>query len=268
MANFLGTNLKVLESTMHNFADKVVFITGGTSGIGEDAAHAFAKLDAKVVFTGRRKDKGESIAAAIKAGGGEALFLQSDVSKESDVKNAIKKTVDTFGRIDIAVNNAGVEEQMIPFMDQKLEKFDEIFSINVRGLWICLHKEIEQMLKQNSECSIINISSVAGQTGFPQTATYSASKHAVNGLTRSLASEFAPHKIRINAVAPGPIKTEMWDRFAVALPAVEQMVTQMVPSGRVGTTEEVSSCILWLASKTASFVTGQVIVVDGGMVNV
>ena len=253
---------------MQSFADKVVFITGGTSGIGEDLAYTFAKLGAKVAFTGRRKEKGESIAAKIKSSGGQSLFIQSDVSKENDAESAIKTAVEGFGRIDIAVNNAGVAEQMIPFMDQKLEKYDEIFGTNVRGLWICLHNEIKQMLKQNSPCSIINISSVAGQTGFPQTATYSASKHAVNGLTRSLASEFAPHKIRVNAVAPGPIKTEMWDSFATTVPGVEQMITQMVPTGRIGTTEEVTSSVLWLASDTASFVTGQIIVVDGGMVNV
>jgi len=253
---------------VQDFKGKVVFITGGTSGIGEEIALQFGKLGAKVAFTGRRAEEGEKVAAKLKAAGADAVFIKSDVKEDKDVQNAIKVTVEKFGRIDIAVNNAGVEEAMTPFLDQKVEKFDEIFAINVRGMWLSLQAEINQMVKQNSDCSIINVSSVAGQMGFPNTSSYIASKHAVNGLTKSLASEFAAKKIRVNAVAPGPINTEMWTRYAAGQPGMDQMVAQMVPTGRVGTCDEVASCVLWLASPSATYVTGQIIAIDGGMVNV
>lgn len=253
---------------MHQFEGKVVFITGATSGIGEEIAMQFAAHGAKVAFTGRRAEEGERVASKIKSAKGDAIFIKSDVKEMSDVEKSIATAVEKFGRIDVAVNNAGIEESMVPFLDQKVEKFDDIFAINVRGMWLCLQGEIRQMVKQKSECSIINVSSVAGQLGFPQTSSYIASKHAVNGLTKSLASEFAPNKIRINAVAPGPIQTEMWTRYASSNPGTDEMIVHMVPTGRVGTCGEVASCVLWLASSTATYVTGQIIAIDGGMVNV
>lgn len=253
---------------MQEFEGKVVFITGATSGIGEEIATQFAAHGAKVAFTGRRAEEGERVASKIKSAKGSAIFIKSDVKESSDVEKSVAAVVEKFGRIDIAVNNAGIEESMVPFLEQKVEKFDDIFAINVRGMWLCLQGEIRQMLKQQSECSIINVSSVAGQLGFPQTSSYIASKHAVNGLTKSLASEFAPNKIRINAVAPGPIATEMWTRYAASNPGTDEMIVHMVPTGRVGTCGEVASCVLWLASSTATYVTGQIIAVDGGMVNV
>jgi NAD(P)-dependent dehydrogenase (short-subunit alcohol dehydrogenase family) len=256
------------DCCMHEFEGKVLFVTGATSGIGEEIATQFARHGAKVAFTGRRAEEGERVARKIQELGGNAIFIQSDVQKNTDVEKAIATVVEKFGRIDIAVNNAGVEEAMVSFLDQKVDKFDEIFSSNVRGMWLCLQGEIRQMLKQNSDCSIINMSSVAGQLGFPQCSSYIASKHAVNGLTKSLASEFAGKKIRVNAVAPGPIMTEMWSRYADSHPGTEEMVLNMVPTGRVGTCAEVASCVLWLASPTATYVTGQIVAVDGGMVNV
>jgi len=252
---------------MKDFDGKVVFITGATSGIGEEIAIQFGKQGAKVAFTGRRADLGEKVASRIKSDGADAVFIKSDVKEKSDVDKSIKAVVDKFGRIDVAVNNAGIEEPMTPFLEQKVEKLDDILAVNVRGLWLCLQEEIRQMLKQGHEGSIINLSSVAGHLGFPQSSSYVASKHAVNGITKSLASEFAQNKIRVNAVAPGPIKTEMFDRFIESNPTMGNMVAQMVPTGRVGTTAEVASCVLWLASPTASYVTGQIVTVDGGMIN-
>jgi NAD(P)-dependent dehydrogenase (short-subunit alcohol dehydrogenase family) len=251
---------------MGEFDGKVVFITGGTSGIGRGTAVEFAKKGAKVAITGRREKEGNDTAKAIQVAGGKGLFIKSDVSNVEDVKKAIEQTIKQLGPIEIAFNNAGIEEEPVPFLEQEIGVFDKIMAINVRGMYACLQAEIKHMMEHGKGGSIINNASVAGLLGMPGVAGYCASKHAVIGMTKALAAEFAKHKIRVNAVAPGPIQTEMFDRFINARPQVKDYINASLPIGRVGTAEEVASCVLWLASPTATYVTGQTVAVDGGMV--
>jgi NAD(P)-dependent dehydrogenase (short-subunit alcohol dehydrogenase family) len=251
---------------MGEFEGKVVFITGGTSGIGRGTAIEFGKKNARVAIIGRREKEGFDTVKDIQAVGGEGLFIKSDVSSLEDVRKAVKQTIDQLGPIEIAFNNAGIEEEPVPFLEQEISVFDKIMAINVRGMWACLQEEIRHMMQHGRGGSIINNSSVAGLLGGAGMSGYCASKHAVIGMTKALSAEFAKHKIRVNAVAPGPIQTEMFDRFVNARPQVRDYIEASLPIGRVGTTEEVASCVLWLASPTATYVTGQTIAIDGGMV--
>ena len=245
------------------FEGKVALVTGGTSGIGKATAIAFARQGAKVVLTGRREKAGAEVVAEINKLGGEAAFVRADIAKDADIKAMIKFTVDKFGKIDIAFNNAGVEWKG-PLDQANESEYRRIFDINVWGVLNSVRHEIPVMLK-NGGGAIINTSSVAGHVGFPQLSVYIASKHAVEGLTKSLALEFAKQNIRINAVAPGPIATEMWDRVAGDKETSAQIVS-MVPAARVGTSEEIAAAVLYLASDAARFTTGTSIVVDGGFV--
>src|SRR5438477_9555976 len=196
----------------NRFSGKVALVTGGTSGIGKATAIKFAGAGAKVVLTGRRDKEGAQVVAEIKKLGGDAAFVRTDVAKDADVKAMVDFTVDRFGRLDVAFNNAGVEWKGP--LDQATEaEYRRVFDINVWGVLNSMRHEIPVMLK-NGGGAIVNTSSVAGLVGFPQVSVYIASKHAVEGLTRSVALEFAKQNIRINAVAPGPIATDMWDRFA------------------------------------------------------
>lgn len=248
------------------FKNKVVFVTGGTSGIGRITAIEFAKHGAKVAITGRREKEGKETLDAIKAHGAEGLFIQSDVSKADDVERAINETVEKLGDISVAFNNAGIEEEPTPFLDQTVDVLDRIHEVNVKGVWLCMQAQIRNMMKHGKGGTIVNNASVAGLQGMAGVSAYCASKHAVIGMSKSLASEFAKKNIRINVVAPGPIQTDMWERFAGDKPQVQSMVQNMVPMGRLGSSEEVASCVLWLAHPTASYVTGQVVAVDGGLV--
>jgi NAD(P)-dependent dehydrogenase (short-subunit alcohol dehydrogenase family) len=243
------------------FENKVVLVTGGTSGIGKATAIAFARAGAKVVLSGRREKEGEAVANEIKKLGGEAAFVRADIAKDADVKSMVKFTADKFGRIDIAFNNAGVE--WVGPLDQASEtEYRRVFDTNVWGVLNSMRHEIPIMVK-NGGGVIVNTSSVAGHIGFPQISIYIASKHAVEGLTKSVALEFAKQNIRINAVAPGPIVTEMWERFSGE--AKEQIIAT-VPVGRVGTAEQIAAAVLYLASDAAKFTTGTSLVVDGGYV--
>jgi NAD(P)-dependent dehydrogenase (short-subunit alcohol dehydrogenase family) len=244
------------------FSGKVALVTGGTSGIGKATATAFARAGAKVVLTGRREKEGAQVVAEIKKLGGEAAFVRADVAKDADVKGMVDFTVDKYGRLDIAFNNAGVEWKG-PLEQATEEEYRRIFDINVWGVLNSMRHEIPVMLK-NGGGAIVNTSSVAGHVGLAQVSVYIASKHAVEGLTKSVALEFAKQNIRINAIAPGVIATEMFDRFAED--ALRDQITSMIPVGRSGVTEEIAAAVLYLCSDDARFTVGTSLVVDGGWV--
>ena len=247
---------------MKTLQDKVALITGGTTGIGRATAIAFARQGAKVVVSGRRPKEGEETVKLIKEAGGTGVFLAADVSKATDVKNLVERTVATYGRLDIAFNNAGVESSvMAPTADQDDDDFDKVFAINVKGVYLSMKYQIPAMLKTGGG-SIINTSSVAGVIGMPGAGPYVASKHAVIGLTKNAALEYAKLGIRVNAVAPAAIETPMLDRFTESVP--RDLLTSLHPIGRLGKPEEIADAAVWLASSQSSFVTGQTIAVDGG----
>jgi NAD(P)-dependent dehydrogenase (short-subunit alcohol dehydrogenase family) len=247
---------------MSTFKDKVALVTGGTSGIGRATAVAFAKAGAKVVVAGRRAEEGQETVRRVEAAGGAGLFVQADVSKDADVARLVRATVERFGRVDVAFNNAGIEEAVGAFHEKSEADYDKIFGVNVKGLWLSMVHEVRQMLRQGGG-AIVNTSSVAGVVGFPGAAVYDASKHAVIGFTKSVALEYARKGIRVNAVAPAAIDTDMFDRFAAAAD-VRKQLEEAHPVGRIGTADEVAAAVLWLASDAASFVTGQTLPVDGG----
>ena len=244
--------------------NKVALITGGTSGIGRETAVLFAKAGAKVVITGRREAEGNETIQLVRAAGGDGLFVKSDVAKSADVQSAVQKTVDKFGRLDIAFNNAGIEGQWKPIIQQTEEDWDTVIDINLKGTWLCLKYEIQQMLKQGGGGAIVNMSSVAGLMGSAGAAVYVASKHGVIGLTRNAALECSAQGIRVNAVCPAVIETAMAER-AFADPEVNKRVLAMHPLGRFGKSMEIAEAVLWLSSDKSSFMTGHYITLDGGM---
>ena len=242
---------------------KVAVVTGGTSGIGRDTAVLFAKSGAKVIVAGRREREGNETIELIRAAGGDGLFVKTDVSKASEVDALIQKTVEKFGRLDLAFNNAGIEGVWVPIARQSEEDWDRTIDINLKGVWLCLKYEIRQMLKQGGGGAIVNMSSVTGLVGAGGAAAYSASKHGVIGLTKSAALETAKSGIRINAVCPAVIETPMGKRLFSA-PAVHKSVLNSHPIGRFGRPQEIAEAVVWMCSDRASFMTGQCLVLDGG----
>lgn len=245
------------------FKNKVALVTGASFGIGRATALAFAKKGAKIVLADWA-DASETL-ALIKALGGEAIFVKTDISKSEEVKAMIEKTIATFGSLDFAFNNAGIEGISAPIQDCTEENWDKTLGVNLKGTWLCMKHEIPEMLKRNKGV-IINCSSVAGLVGYPGLAAYVASKHGVIGLTKTAALECAKVGIRVNAVCPGAIKTAMIDRLTGNKKEVENQFANSEPVGRLGQPEEVANAVIWLCSDEASFVTGDAMAVDGGWV--
>jgi NAD(P)-dependent dehydrogenase (short-subunit alcohol dehydrogenase family) len=252
------------SNSNQDLAGKVALITGGSSGIGRDTAVLFARHGAKVVVTGRRAEEGNETAKLARGAGGEALFLQGDVSKNADVQMFVEKTVEKFGRLDVAFNNAGIEGKWMPIVELPEAIFDQVTAINVKGVWLCLKYEMEQMLKQGSGGAIVNMSSVAGLMGNAGSSAYVASKHAVIGLSRTAALEGAARGIRVNTVCPAVIVTAMAERAFGDLEANKRLLG-LHPIGRFGQPMDIAEAVLWMCSDRSSFMTGHEVVLDGGM---
>jgi NAD(P)-dependent dehydrogenase (short-subunit alcohol dehydrogenase family) len=243
---------------------KVAIVTGGTSGIGQVTSVLFAKAGAKVVVAGRREVEGKETIEKVRAAGGDGLFVKTDVSKTADVQALVQKTVEKFGRLDVAFNNAGVEGVWTPIVEQTEADFDSTIAINLKGVWLCLKYEIQQMLKQGKGGAIVNMASVAGLIGSAGAGTYIASKHGVMGLTKTAALETAKNGIRVNVVCPAVIETPMGDRIFSA-PEMHDFAIGVHAMRRFGKPMEIAEGVLWMCSDRASFMTGQSLVLDGGM---
>jgi NAD(P)-dependent dehydrogenase (short-subunit alcohol dehydrogenase family) len=241
---------------------KVVLITGALTGIGRATALAFAREGARLIVSGRRDEAGAELVTELRKLGAEAEYVHADVSSEKDVRNLVDQATKRFGRIDVAVNNAGTEGKPGPLVDQTVESYTTTFDANVLGTFLGLKHELKIMIPQKSG-SIINVSSTLGQKAAPGASIYAASKHAVEGLTKTAALEAASANVRVNAVAPGPIDTGMLDRFTGSSEKKAALIAG-VPLKRMGRPEEVAQMILFLASDKAPFITGQIFGIDGG----
>lgn len=247
-----------------DFENKVVLITGGATGIGSAAALEFARRGAQVAVADKNEDAGEATVAEVRSNGGTATFIATDVSDATNVERMVGKCVADFGRIDCAINNAGVELEWAPLADADEDLFDKIIAVNLKGVWLCLRQEIRQMLRQNGG-SIVNTASIAAMTAAPKMSSYAASKHGVIGLTKTAAVEYASEGIRINAVCPGVIDTDMTKRAIEKGGAgTEKYLPGIHPMGRIGTAGEVVAAMLWLSSDASSFTTGAILPVEGG----
>ncbi|WP_162068337.1 glucose 1-dehydrogenase [Burkholderia sp. THE68] len=240
----------------------VVLITGALSGIGRAAAIAFAKKKATVVVSGRRADVGQQLVDELRSLGAEAEFVQADVRFEDQVQALVERTISRFGRLDVAVNAAGTEGDSAPVVQQTTERYAAVFDVNVLGTLLAMKHELRAMSSQGSG-SIVNVSSTMGIRGAAGLSIYTASKHAVEGLTKSAALEAAPLGVRVNAVAPGPVETEMLDRLTASQERKSAMLAT-VPLKRAGTPEEIADAIVFVASAKSSFMTGEVLRVNGG----
>ena len=247
--------------TMH-MSTPVVLITGALTGIGRATALAFAHEGARMVVSGRRHEAGQALAAELRNLGAEAEFVRVDVRHDDEVRNLVDQTVARFGRLDVAVNNAGTEGKPGPVTEQSEESYAATFDTNVLGTLLSMKHELRVMQPQGSG-SIINLSSTMGQRGAPGASMYTASKHAVEGLTKAAALEGAEFGVRVNAVAPGPVETELLNRFTGGADRKAGLIAG-VPLKRAGKPEEIARAIVYLASDDASFVTGQILGVNGG----
>jgi NAD(P)-dependent dehydrogenase (short-subunit alcohol dehydrogenase family) len=247
---------------MPRFKDKVVLVTGGTAGIGRATVEAFAKEGARIVVTGRTASSGEDFVTRLRAQGVQAMFVAGDTCREDDVKSWVAAAIKEFGRLDVAINNAGVEGMLGPITEQTVENFDYVFCANVKGLLLALKHEIPALVKPGG--TIVNVSSIVGDVGMAGASVYAASKHAVNGFTRTAALETAQLGVRVNAVAPGGVLTPMTERFTSGNKEVQAAFAKTHPIARLAQPEEIAAIILFLASDDAKFITGSVLLADGG----
>jgi NAD(P)-dependent dehydrogenase (short-subunit alcohol dehydrogenase family) len=246
------------------FAGKSALIVGGTSGIGEAAVDAFADKGCNVVLAGLEPDLGQRIEQRINEGGkARACFVQTDVRDEAQVMRLVERAAETFGRIHFAFNNAGVEGPYGPIHDISAADFDRVIGVNLKGVWLCLKHELRHMLERGGG-AIVNTSSSAGVVSIPQVGVYSASKHAIIGLSKAAALENARANIRINVVAPGPVRTGLLSRMVAGQVDLDT-IAESVPVGRISEPAEIAAAVIWLCSSSASFITGHTLVVDGGL---
>lgn len=248
-----------------NLNGKVALVTGGSSGMGRAAAINFAKHGVKVVIAARREDKSQDVITQICDFGGDAYFIKTDVANPDEIRSLIKKTVEYYGRLDFAFNNAGTEGKFAPMTELSETDWEQTITINLKAVWLCMKYEIEQMLKQGSGGAIVNTSSWLSKGGLIGSTIYSASKGGLDGMVRPAALEYANRNIRINNINPGIINTEMFRRF---VPIGEDIALKPfinhIPALRLGTSEELAQTVIWLCSDAASYITGQTISIDGG----
>jgi len=249
---------------MGKLSGKVALVTGGGSGIGRATAVAFSREGAKVVVADVIVPGGEETVRMIKQSGGEAVFVKTDVSKASDVEALVNKAVSTYGRLDCAANNAGINGQTQSLTDCTEDNWDKVIGIDLKGVWLCMKYEIPQMLKHGGG-AIVNTSSIAGLV-VAGAAPYTSAKHGVVGLTKVAAAEYGTQGIRVNAVSPGVIHTPMTDPLLKEMPDVINMMKMATPMARIGQPEEIANTIVWLCTSEAFFITGVVVPVDGGYV--
>jgi NAD(P)-dependent dehydrogenase (short-subunit alcohol dehydrogenase family) len=248
---------------MKEFDGKVVLVTGGGSGIGRATALAFAREGAQVVIGNRNVQRGEETVSMIHDAGGTASFRRTDVLVAAEIEALVDHAISKYGGLDLAFNNAGLEGDVRPLVEQTEANYDAVMDINVKGVWLSMKYEIPRILERGGG-AIVNCASVAGLIGFPGIGIYAASKHAVIGLTKNAALEYSALGIRINAVNPAVIDTEMVDRLANGMNMKKDDLTTFHPIGRIGRVEEVAEAVLWLCSPRSSFVTGHSLIVDGG----
>ena len=244
---------------------QVALVTGGSGGIGRATALEFARQGARVVVSDVLREAGQETARLIGAAGGQATFIETDVTRAAEVQALVGQTVETYGRLDCAFNNAGIEGGMAKTGDYTEERWEQVIRINLKGVWLCMKYEIQHMLGHGGG-AIVNTASVAGLVGFRYGPAYVASKHGVNGLTKTAALEYAKAGIRVNAVCPGVIRTPMFERGLQKNPRLEERFAGVHPVGRIGQPEEIARAVVWLCSSAASFVTGTQLPVDGGFV--
>jgi NAD(P)-dependent dehydrogenase (short-subunit alcohol dehydrogenase family) len=244
--------------------EKVALVTGGGSGIGRATALAFARTGAKVVVGDVLLESANETSRQIGQLGGESVAFPCDVSKSTDVKTLVEKTVMTYGHLDYAFNNAGIEGSVAPVTDWSEEMWDRVCDINLKGVWLCMKYEIPEMLKQGHG-AIVNTSSISGLVGSPGLSGYTASKHGVVGVTKCVALEYAKAGIRINAICPASIHTPLIDRVILAHPEMKTFLANVQPIGRMGTAEEVAAVVVWLCSDITSYITGLALAIDGGV---